>query len=100
MVATDPANGAVGVAASRPSFSVTSGEPMADAVSLDTSPRWGASTTSWSADGRTLTVTRQSVTPLEADSRIQVDLDITPGAVDWLFPPAFLRNARGDRLPA
>ena len=100
MVATDPPNGAVGVAASRPSFSVTSGEPMADAVSLDTSPRWGASTTSWSADGRTLTVTRQSVTPLEADSRIQVDLDITPGAVDWLFPPAFLRNPRGDRLPA
>jgi hypothetical protein len=100
VVATDPPNGAVGVAASRTSFTVTFDEPMADAVSLGTSPRWGASTTSWSADGRTLTVTRQSVTPLEADSRIQVDLNVTPGAVDWLFPPAFLRNLRGDRLPA
>lgn len=100
VVATDPPNGAVGVPAGRTSFTVTFGEPMAGAVSLGTSPAWGASTWGWSADGRTLTVTRTSAAPLAAGSRIQVDLNITPGQVDWLHPPGFLRNPRGDRLPA
>jgi dienelactone hydrolase len=100
VIATDPPNGAVGVAPSRTTVSVTFDEPMADTVSLGVSPRWGASTTNWSADQRTLYVTRTAATPLESDSRIQIDLDITPGAIDWLHPPAFLRNPRGDRLPA
>ncbi len=100
VVATDPPNGAVGIAASRTAFTVTFDEPMADAVSIGTSPRWGASAMSWSMDRRTLIVTRISAEPLAADSRIQVDLDITPGQIDWLLPPAFLRNDRGDRLPA
>lgn len=100
VVATDPANGAVGVSAGRTSFTVTFGEPMTDAVSLATSPRWGASTFGWSGDRRTLTVTRTSTTALPADSRIEVSLNITPGQIDWLSPPGFLRNPRGDRLPA
>lgn len=100
VVATDPPNGAAGIAANRTSFTVTFDEPMADAVSIGTSPRWGASTTSWSVDRRILTVTRTSADPLAADSRIQVDLNITPGQINWLLPPAFLRNDRGDRLPA
>jgi hypothetical protein len=100
VIATDPPNGAVGVAPSRMTVSVTFDEPMADTVSLGASPRWGASTTNWSVDRRTLSVTRTTATPLESDSRIQIDLDITPGSIDWLHPPAFLRNPRGDRLPA
>ena len=100
VVATDPANGAVGVSAARTSFTVTFGEPMTDAVSLATSPRWGASTWSWSGDRRTLTVTRTSTTALASDSRIEVSLNITPGQINWLSPPGFLRNPRGDRLPA
>jgi len=100
VVATDPPNGAVGVSAGRTSFTVTFGEPMTDAVSFTTSPSWGASTWSWSGDRRTLTVTRTSAAPLAADSRIQVDLNITPGHIDWLQPPGFLHNPRGDRLPA
>lgn len=100
VIATDPPNGAVGVAASRMTVSVTFDAPMANTSSVSTSPRWGASTTSWSADRRTLYVTRTNATPLASDSRIQIDLDITPGSIDWLHPPAFMRNPRGDRLPA
>ena len=100
VIATDPPNGAVGVAPSRTTVSVTFDEPMAATATASASPRWGASTTSWSADRRTLYVTRTNTTPLAADSRIQIDLDITPGSIDWLHPPAFLRNLRGDRLPA
>jgi hypothetical protein len=100
VVATDPTNGAVGVPEDRTSFSISFDEPMGESVSLGVSPLWGASTTSWSGDRRTLTVTRTSPTPLAANARIQIDLDITPGQVDWLFPPAFFRNPRGDRLPA
>lgn len=100
VVSTSPANGAVGVSSGLTSFTVTFDEPMASSVSLSVSPRWGTSTTSWSGDHRTLTVTRTSPTPLPADSRIEVALNITPGHIDWLAPPAFLRNPRGDRLPA
>ena len=100
VIATDPPNGAVGVAAGRTTVSVTFDQPMASAASVTTSPRWGASTTNWSADHRTLYLTRTTATPLASDSRIQIDLDITPGSIDWLHPPAFLRNPRGDRLPA
>lgn len=100
VVATDPSNGAVGVSAGRTSFTVTFSEPMSEAVSLSTSPRWGASTTSWSGDRRTLTVTRTNTTALPSDSRIEINLDITPGQINWLIPPSFLRNPRGDRLPA
>jgi hypothetical protein len=100
VVATDPPNGAMGIAPSRTTVSVTFDQPMAATASVSASPRWGASTTSWSADRRTLYVTRTNTTPLAADSRIQIDLDITPGSIDWLHPPAFLRNLRGDRLPA
>lgn len=100
VASTSPANGAVGVSPGLASFTVTFDEPMASSVSLSVSPRWGASTTSWSGDQRTLTVTRTSATPLPADSRIEVALNVTPGQIDWLAPPAFLRNPRGDRLPA
>ncbi len=100
VIATDPPNGAVGVAPSRTTVSVTFDQPMASSATLGASPRWGASTTNWSADRRTLYVTRTTATPLASDSRIQIDLDITPGSIDWLHPPAFLRNPRGDRLPA
>ena len=100
VVATDPPNGAIGISANRTSFTVTFDEPMADAVSLGASPAWGPVTTSWSLDRRTLTVTRTNATPLAADARIQVDLNVTPGQPDPLHPPAFLRNLRGDRLPA
>jgi hypothetical protein len=100
VVTTDPPNGAVGVSTGRTSFTVTFSEPMSEAVSLSTSPRWGSSTMSWSGDRRILTVTRTNTTALPSDSRIEVNLDITPGQINWLTPPSFLRNPRGDRLPA
>jgi hypothetical protein len=100
VVATDPPNGTVGVSTGRTSFTVTFSEPMSEAVSLSTSPRWGVSTTNWSGDRRTLTVTRTNTAALPSDSRIEVSLDITPGQINWLAPPSFLRNPRGDRLPA
>jgi hypothetical protein len=100
VLATDPPNGAVGVAPARTTFSVTFGEPMAAAVSLSVDPRWGPTTTSWSPDRRTVFVTRSDATPLPADARLEVALDVTPGAIDPLHPPSFFRNERGDRAPA
>ncbi len=95
VVSTNPANGAKDVPASIRSFSVTFSKPMVGGCGSSTSNWLGAggpgSSCQWSADGRTMTVTRGSEPQfLSSGSTITVTLN-PPGS-------QFLRDSEGNVL--
>lgn len=76
VVATDPPNGATGVATSLTHMRVSFDRPMAATASVRPDPNWGASFLTWSADRRMAEIHRLSA-PLQmaANSSVSVTLN-------------------------
>lgn len=81
VVETAPANGATGVSTSLQSLVITFSETMGDGVSLSASGPWlvsGTTSLTWSADRRTLTVSRDDL-PAELPPSSVVTIVLNPG---------------------